>query len=208
MNRLKAQATPGQNRPKSGQNRTTDRAGWTWMAAASASQRPFWAGVPPGDLSSYSSRPTFKPAAVTYRGYVSHSLCQLVDQPRTAGQPVDTFGWLSKVEPERLPTVSVDHRNATCRPAALLVAALPHGHQVAMRPSRPHRHLMAAVSARRVAKVGRQWPAGPTLGPLSKPGPSWTAAAPVEVPRGRVAGLHGKAGPLSGWRKGATSRPF
>ena len=65
-------------------------------------------------------------------GYVSHSLCQLVDQPRMAGQPVDTFGRLSKVEPERLPTVSVDHRNATCRPAALLVAALPHCHQVAM----------------------------------------------------------------------------
>ena len=94
--------------------------------AASGSQRPCWAGVPPGDLSSYSSRPTFKPAADTYRGYLSHSLCQLVDQPRTAGRPVDTFGCLSKVEPERLPTVSVDHRNATCRPAALLVAALPH----------------------------------------------------------------------------------
>ena len=118
------------------------------MAAASASQRPFWAGVPPVDLSSYSSRSTFKPAANTYPGYVSHSLCQLVDQPRTAGQPVDTFGCLSKVEPERLPTVSVDHRNATCRPAAPLVAAWPHCHQVAMRPSRPHRNLMAAVAAR------------------------------------------------------------
>ena len=59
-------------------------------------------------------------------------MCQLVDQPLLAGQPVDTFGCLSKVEPERLPTVSVDHRNATCRPAAPLVAALPHCHQVAI----------------------------------------------------------------------------
>ena len=157
------------------------------MAAASASQRPFWAGVPPVDLSSYSSRSTFKPAANTYRGYVSHSLCQLVDQPRTAGQPVDTFGWLSKVEPERLPTVSVDHRNATCRPAAHLVAALPHCHQVAMRPSRPHRHLMAAMAARPVAIAGQRWPSGPTLRPLRQRGPSWLPLCGAS-PRGSAPG--------------------
>ena len=117
------------------------------MAAASASQRPFC-----GQGSRRETCPTTQAGQLSSRQQThivdieAHSLCQLVDQPRTAGRPVDTFGCLSKVEPERLPTVSVDHRNATCRPAAPLVAALPHCHQVAMRPSRPHRHLMAAVS--------------------------------------------------------------
>ena len=88
-------------------------------------------------------------------------MCQLVDQPLLADQPVDTFGCLSQLGSERSPMVSMDQINAPRRPTAPLVAALPQSHEVAMRPSRPHRHLMAAVSARRVANAGRQWPPEP-----------------------------------------------
>ena len=141
---------------------TTGGAGRPCTAAASDSRRPNGAESPPWNLSSCSSRPTFKPAVATHRGYESHNMCQLVDQPTTADRPVDTFGCLLKVELERSRTVSVDQRNAPRRPTAPLVAALPHGHQVAMRPARPHRHLLAAVAARPVAISGRQWPAGST----------------------------------------------
>ena len=96
-------------------------------------------------------------------------MCQLVDQPERLIDPVDTFGCLLKVEPERSRTVSVDQRNATCRPTSPLMAALPHCHQVAMRPSRPHRHLMAAVAARPVAISGRLWPGGPPQDPSGSP---------------------------------------
>ena len=135
-------------------------------------------------------------------------MCQLVDQPRTAGRPVDTFGCLPKIEPERLPTVSVDQRNATCRPEAPLVAALPHGHQVAMRPSRPHCHLMAAVAARPVAIAGQRWPSGPTLRPLRQRGPSWLPLCGASSRGSTVERQQGKAGPLCRVRKGATLRPL
>ena len=80
-------STPFRRPSKRAVSHTTDRAGWPWTAAASASQRPFWAGVPPGDLSSYSSRPTFKPAVATHRGYESHICVNwLISQQRLIDQ--------------------------------------------------------------------------------------------------------------------------
>ena len=159
------------------------------MTGASGSGRPCGAEVPRADLSSYPSRSTFVLVAVAFRGCESHRMCQLVDQPERLIDQLTHLAASSRSSPERSPTVSVDQMNAPRRPTAPRVAALPHGHQVAMRPSRPHRHLMAAVrvSARLEANAGRQWSAGPALGPLRQPGPFWLPLCGVS-PRGSAPG--------------------
>ena len=182
-----------------------------WRLWRADSQRQCRAGVPPEDLSSCSSRSTFMPvAASSIVAYESHRLCQLADQATTPDRPVDTFGCLLKVEPERSRTFPVDQRNAPRRPTTPLpggcLAALPSGGDEACQASSPpdgssgspsEGHCRPAMAFRTHLKTPHSGSPGPPhawslcvrsqpLGERGRGRRAWSSAALDQFDKGRV----------------------